>query len=199
MSFIGVSHRIYLASHASTSLDEMDQGASFEIKGRRMIDWTNGADKVSRYFRVREALWLPKWNRMASESDGLNADAKAGLTEIFDLMDQVRDLLGVPLIVHCAFRPEKYNLLVNGAVNSYHKARVIMIEGKRYLVGAVDFHPAFDGLSVPAACDRGKEILRPELDRLGLRMELNGDGAAWIHLDCGPVPKGGNREFRIAS
>lgn len=160
-----------------------------------MIDWTNGADKISRYFRVREATTLRRWNRLANETDGLGNEQKVALTEIFDIMDQVRDILGVPVICHDAFRPEKYNALVNGAVNSSHKARLILVDGKKYFIGAVDFHPNFPGLDEAQSCAKGKEILRPHLETLGLRMELNGDGAPWIHLDNHPVPAGGRREF----
>lgn len=160
-----------------------------------MIDWTNGADKVSRYFKVREAIFLKRFNRLANDTDGLNADAKASIIEIFDLMDQVRDLLGVPIIVHDAFRSAEYNMRINGAANSYHKARIVMIDGRRHFVGAVDFHPEYSGLTIAQSCDKAKNILRPELERLGLRMEKNGIGALWIHLDNGPVPAGGHREF----
>lgn len=160
-----------------------------------MIDWTNGADNVSGYFKVREAITLRRWKRLATESDGLNEDAKAALAVIFNVMDQVRGILGAPIVVHDAFRSEKYNFLVNGAANSSHKARAIIIEGKKYLIGAVDFSPEFQGLTIAQSCDKAKAILRPELERLGLRMELNGDGAEWIHLDNHPVPSGGRREF----
>lgn len=160
-----------------------------------MIDWTNGADKVSRYFKVREAIFLRRLNRMANENDGLNAEAKASLVEIFDIMDSVREILGVPIVTHDAFRSAEYNMKVNGAANSYHKARIVMIEGRRHFVGAVDFHPEFPNLSIGQSCDKAKAILRPELERLGLRMEKNGVGALWVHLDNGPVPAGGHREF----
>lgn len=160
-----------------------------------MTDWTNSADKVSRHFRVREAIYLKRWARLATDADGLNDEAKAAMTEIFEIMDQVRDFLDVPMIVHCAYRSAEYNMKINGAVNSYHRARMITIDGKKFVVGAVDFNPDYPGLTVAQSCDKGKALLRPELERFGLRMEKNGAGALWIHLDNGPVPAGGHREF----
>lgn len=161
-----------------------------------MINWSNTLDKISRYFQVHEGLFLPRWNRLANESDGLTEDSKTGLMSLFQKLDQVRDLLGVPIIVHCGFRPPKYNLLVCGAENSAHIARMILVDGKKYYIAAVDFHPLFSGLEIGAQCDKGKKMIESELESLGLRMEQNGEGAPWIHLDSRPVPSGGDRVFK---
>lgn len=118
------------------------------------------------HFTWREALWLPQWNRAANEADGLNDDVKKNLIQTFQWMEKVRDLFGKPLKVHVAYRPDAYNQLVKGAPSSMHKV------GK-----AVDFDVL--GLS----CDDAKERLKGKLEDWDLRMEDNGAGAPWVHLD----------------
>lgn len=161
-----------------------------------MINWSNPREKLGQHFCTSDALYLPKWNRLANEADGLTDDSKTGLTSLFQKLDQIRDLLGVPIIVHCAFRPSKYNLLVCGAENSAHIARMILVDGKKYYIAAVDFHPLFSGLEIGAQCDKARKLIEPELENLGLRMEDNPLGSPWIHLDSRPVPNGGNRVFK---
>lgn len=137
----------------------------------------NFADPISKHFTFHEALWLPSWSRHGDVTDGLDDQVLTNLGHIFGLMDQVRDEFGAPLIVHVAWRPEKYNELVKGAKNSAHLA----------LAGcaAVDFH--VQGIS----CDEARKAIlqRGLLDKLGLRMEDNGFGAPWVHLDSRvPIP-----------
>lgn len=141
------------------------------------IDWTDHKAKVSEYFSVHEALWLPTWNRLANESDGLTEDVKSNLVIMFKKLDLVRSYLGKPILVHVAFRPTAYNTLVKGAKASSH------------LIGkAVDWHPA--GLD----CDKARELLEPCLEQWGLRMEKL-PNSNWIHNDCKEVPAGGVRYF----
>ena len=139
------------------------------------INWDDPEAKVSRHFTVRDAIWLPQWNRYAVEADGLDGHAKLALERIFDRLDLVRDLLGVPLVIHCAFRPLKYNQLVRGSATSAHVAR--MWQGGH--IAAVDFSP--QGMS----CDAARELIEPELAPINIRME-NLPGSDWIHIDNRP-------------
>lgn len=121
-----------------------------------------------KHFTWKEALWLPKWNRMADESDGLTDEIKQNISRSAAFMDKVREYFGKPINVHCWLRPTAYNALVGGAKSSQH------------LVGnAVDFD--IKGMS----CDdvRARLLADGKLDEWNLRMEDNGAGSSWVHLD----------------
>lgn len=128
--------------------------------------------KPTKWFTIKDMLWLPQWKRLATALDGLSPGVESELAKTFAILDQIRDLFDRPIIVHCAYRPKKYNELVKGAKSSAH------LFGK-----AVDFHV------VGVSCDTVRKILLPRLESLGLRMENNkGD---WIHIDTrAPGPEG---------
>ncbi len=140
------------------------------------MDWLDPSAKVSKFFTVKECLWLPTWKRCADASDGLDDTVKANLKDLCGKLDKVREFLGKPIMVHVTYRPEKYNALIGGAKNSTHKF------GK-----AMDFHVT--GLP----CDEVRKLLLPKLADFGLRME-DLPGSGWIHLDTSePKP---NRFFK---
>ena len=143
------------------------------------IDWTNPSSKVSKYFTVKEALYLPTWNRMANDKDGLNDEIKTNLVALFAKMDLIRDFFGVAVLVHCAYRPEEYNKLIGGAPKSAHKI------GK-----GCDFH--VESLNCDFA--RDKIILAGLLDRLELRMESK-PKSNWVHVDMYPPSVSGGKRF----
>ena len=147
------------------------------------IDWCDPKQKISDYFSVGEALYLPRWERLANEQDGLSDESKTALALLFQKMDKVRELLCVPIIVHVSYRPLAYNTLIGGAIDSSHIARLI----GSYYVAACDFHPLLDYATQGEKCDAGKRMLTSQLDTLGLRMENNQKGSSWIHLDTHPV------------
>src|ERR1700756_219546 len=86
-----------------------------------VIDWSNPNYMVSKHFAVKEALYLPTWGRMATEADGLDDTVKSNLIDLFKRLDQLRDVLGKPIRIHVAFRPDAYNKLIGGAPDSAHK------------------------------------------------------------------------------
>jgi zinc D-Ala-D-Ala carboxypeptidase len=137
-------------------------------------------NKISHWFTWPEATYLPSWDRVAEEKDGLTEEVKTNLEKVFRKLDSIRDHFNRPINVHVAFRPTEYNKLVKGAANSAH------------LYGmAVDFDiKGWD-------CDKAREeILQCGLlEQLGLRMEDN-PGSNWIHLDCHEVHPGGKRFFK---
>ena len=142
------------------------------------VDWSSPADKISRYFRVREALWLPKWNRLAYAGDGLDDHVKARICALAERLDVVRDFLGRPMIVHCWFRPKGYNALVHGSRGSKH-----MSLGPW---SAVDFHCELPSTkSISEACATVRAAIEFKLEAWGLRCE-DFDGP-WVHLDDAPV------------
>jgi uncharacterized protein YcbK (DUF882 family) len=140
---------------------------------------------ISSYFTVHEALWLPSWGRHAEASDGLTDSVLSNLKSVFSKMDKVREYFGHPILVHVAYRPQKYNELVKGAANSSHMA---LEPG----VAAVDFH--IQGIS----CDEVKKAIfqNGKLNEWDLRMEDNGFGANWVHLDTRQVLPGHLRFFK---
>lgn len=144
------------------------------------IDWTDPSCPISKYFSVREALWLPKWNRMAKKSDGLNSEVMSNIAAFAVChMDQVRDFVGIPIHVHCWYRPQTYNERVGGAISSAH-----MSLGDW---SACDWSSDVENSeSIGKSCDILKASLLPYLAEWGIRMENNGTGAEWIHLDSRP-------------
>ena len=134
-----------------------------------MIDWTNQEDKVSSNFSVKDCLYLPQWNRLANEVDGLTDEIKDNLINLCAKMEVVRHFLGdKAIIVHCCYRPALYNALVKGAPNSSHKI------GK-----AMDFH--VEGLGSVEGCLSVREILVPKLEEFELRCENH--SGSWCHVD----------------
>lgn len=130
------------------------------------IDWTNPKTKVSKYFTVRESLWLPQWNRLATETE-LTEITKSNLIQLCTKMDEIREVFGASIVVHCCFRPDLYNKQVGGALNSAHKFGM-----------AIDFHINDYG------CDEAREKINKLglLASLKLRME-DLPGSSWVHID----------------
>lgn len=154
----------------------------------KYIDWSDPTEKISEFFTVKEALWLPQWNRMATEADGLTMEIKANIVYFArEKMDPVRRIVGKTIIVKNWFRPDLYNKLIGGARLSLHK---LGLAGDWYT--DVDGDGDKDGED----CDNLKAMLLPHLETLGIRMEDNGAGARWIHNDGKFVPAGGNRFFK---
>lgn len=154
------------------------------------VNWADPKSKISKYFTVGEAIQLREWKRLANESDGLTEKVKENLYNIFQKMDTIREFIGKPIFVRSAYRPSAYNVAIGGAAQSAHMA------DKEY--GAVDWWTDADGDGDKDGedCDKLKELLMPKLKEWGLRMEDNGKGARWIHVDNKPVPPGGNIFFK---
>ena len=148
-----------------------------------MIDWTDPSDKVSKHFSVWEALFLPKWNRLANESDGLTDEIKSNLINLCEHMDFVRLYFNAPINTHCTFRPVLYNTLVKGAKNSAHLFGMAM---------------DFDVLGMTCKAAQEKILADKKLEIWLMRMEDNTKSntvlPAWVHLDL-RVPPTGNRFF----
>ena len=145
------------------------------------LDWNDPNCKVSKYFTVKECLWLPSWNRMANDSDGLTPQIKANLIALCGKLDIVRDYLNCPINVHCMYRSPKYSELVGGFSTDVHTGNGGV---------AVDFD-----CNPNLSCDEIKNLLLPCIENWSLRMEDNGAGASWIHLDNHAVIH--NRFFKV--
>jgi Peptidase M15 len=138
------------------------------------MDWTNPKDHVTPHFTVADACLLHAFNRLGTPTDGMDP---AKLIVLCQKMEEIRELLGYPINVHCMFRSPEYNLKIGA--------------------------PAHDPHSTNAACDfdcnphltiaQVQGILEPKLEALGIRMERN--TATWCHIDLWPV--GHNRFFYV--
>lgn len=73
-------------------------------------------EEISKYFKWREALWLPSVRGYAVPTpfqlDNIRRQAKE--------LDKVREFLGAPINVHCWLRPAWYNRMLGGAKRSAH-------------------------------------------------------------------------------
>ena len=134
-----------------------------------MIDWTNPSIQVTEHFTVKDCLYLHNWGRLATEADGADFDR---LTELCFALEKVRDILNCPMRVHCIFRSEEYNKSIPGAPTSDPHSRSMACD--------FDCQPFM-------SCDDVKNTLLSHIEELGLRMEDNGAGATWVHIDLCPV------------
>jgi Peptidase M15 len=132
------------------------------------MDWTDGNSSVSDHFSVSDCLTLHSWNRLATEEDGADFDK---LTTLCQVLEQVRAILGAPMSVHCMFRSADYNIQIGANPTDPHN---------RSMACDFDCNPKL-------TCDEVKNILMPHLESLNMRMEDNGNGASWVHLDLCPV------------
>lgn len=134
--------------------------------------------KLGDFFTWRDALWLPRWKRLASIEE-LDPKIIRNLTEVFLKLNQLRKFLNNPIVVVSAFRPPEYNKLIGGAVNSAH------MEGK-----AVDFKVKF------MRPDEVRQIILRYgmLEVLNIRME-DLPGSSWIHIDTRDPGYCGKRFF----
>jgi uncharacterized protein YcbK (DUF882 family) len=136
-----------------------------------------------KYFTWKEALWLPEEKRAVSE-DELTEEIKNNLINTFQWMDKVREWVGKPITVTIALRTMKYHLELYKRINAKRTAKGLpelrVPMGSMHLKGrAVDF------VVVGMSCDdfKKKAIDEGKLEEWNLRMEDNGWGANWIHLD----------------
>jgi hypothetical protein len=150
------------------------------------IDWTNKQSRISKFFTVHEATFLPSWNVYHEPSE----EEKESIKKWAEKMDIVREFLQAPIIIHCWIRPtivscfdpeyngKNYNDFVGGAKNSSH------IDGS-----ATDFHVS----GLKQKCEKIRENLLPKLEEFEIRMEDN-DGD-WVHLDGREVSS--SRFFKV--
>jgi uncharacterized protein YcbK (DUF882 family) len=143
----------------------------YRKQGDFMPDWTNASDSVTEHFTVGDCLTLHNWNRLATEDDGADFDK---LTTLCEKLEEVRDALDCPMKVHCIFRSTAYN----------QEQKILMPTGAdvHSFCEAVDFDCGSE-----LTTDEIKAILLPMLQSFGLRMEDNGPGASWVHIDLHPV------------
>jgi len=88
-------------------------------------DWRN----------VPETLW--RWANFSPEEIACRGDGKIRINEeALDKLQALRDQLGVPLIVHSAYRSPEYNRQVGGAEHSMH------LQGAAFDISMANHNPA---------------------------------------------------------
>lgn len=155
-----------------------------------LIDWSNPDSKISRYFTVRDALWLREWKRMGVLDDGLNDVVKCNIVLMADKLDLVQDFLEKKILIKSWWRPLGYNAAIGGARNSTHMA----LEEASGVDWWTDKNG--DGHLTGEDCFETKASLMFKLEEYGIRMENNFDDARWVHTDDKIVPPGGRRFFK---
>ena len=150
-----------------------------------MTDWTDPTSMVSNHFSVKECTLLPSWGVMHQTS----AAEQANIARTAQVMDQVRELLGRPMNIHCWIRPTQANCPGSSHDgDNYTVAAGSTAPHSAHIIGlAVDFDCGED-------CDTTRQTLMPVLESMGLRME-NRPQSNWVHLDIAEVPPGGHRFF----
>ncbi len=155
-----------------------------------MINWSDPKSKISRFFTVGEALYLPSWGiyHIPSEQE------KKNIEEFAKTIDLVRDLIGIPIVCHVWIRPTS----VNCPGSKYHGKNYNQFVGSvatksAHISGrALDFH--FKGYATNNDCSIMREKIKPHLEKLKLRME--GLYGPWIHLDNMQPGASGKRFFK---
>lgn len=133
-----------------------------------MVDWTDPKAQVTPHFTVYDALQLHRWARLATAEDGVDFDQ---IVKTLVKMEEVRTVLGCPIHVHCTYRSPAYNREIGAIPNDVHASSL-----------ACDFD-----CNDHFTTDEVKSKLLPLLEQMGLRMEDNGPGASWVHLDAHAV------------
>lgn len=149
-------------------------------------------EKISKFFTYKDALWLPEENRMATEADGVTPEILECLKHLFAKMDVVREYFGKPIRVHITFRTMQYHLNLYKQINAKRVAKglpeVRVPMGSGHLKGkATDF----DVMGMSCDDAKAKILADKKLDEWNMRMENNGKGASWVHLDELPVGPSG--------
>lgn len=142
------------------------------------IDWTKVTCQITAHVSVGEAITLHAWNRLANADDGLTDQIKANIVKTCQMMEEIRNIVGCPINIHCMFRSEQYNKEVVKAIpNDVHA------QGE-----AADWD-ALPTLTI----EQAKEKIRPHLEKLNIRLE--GGTPTWLHNDWHAVGPSG-REFK---
>lgn len=160
------------------------------------VDWSNPDSKISKYFTVREATYLPSWKTSHIPTE----QEKANILAIAQKMDLVREFLNEPILVHVWIRPGKascpgtqwdgkdynewlYKNVIWKNLSDEEKAAKKVPNSPHKTGDAVDW--SVKNKSTKEYCALVRQKLLPKLAEWDLRME-DIDGS-WVHLDCKPV------------
>lgn len=171
----------------------------------KKIDWSKPDSKISKYFTVREATYLPSWNVIHEPSE----EEKVRILEVAAKMDLIREFIGESIVVHVWLRPKSlnspghehhgkdynewlYKNIIWKNLSESEKAAKKVPNSPHKDGNAVDW--SIKGKSDNENCDRVRELLEPKLAEFGIRMEdLSGmTKRNWVHVDTRAV---GNKRY----
>lgn len=169
------------------------------------INWSDPKSKVSKYFTVKEVLYLPSWGCYHTPSE----DEKANVLKMAEVMDKVRELVGKPIGVHCWVRPNKANCVIvpsqvqwsrDPAVRKMQEVALATLDYNAFIGSTAKRSPHISGKAVDwdcgESCDETRKKLMPKLEEFNMCME-DVPGGPWVHLDIyEPAIHGGKRFFK---
>ena len=135
------------------------------------IDWTNPECNITENFKVKDALLLHNWGRLATEADGADFGK---LQVLFNKMEEIRGVLGCEIKVHCGFRSQAYN----------ESQGIRPVADVHSMSLAVDFD-ANEAMTIQQVKDK----LEPLLEQLQIRLERG--TTTWVHIDLHSVGPSG--------
>lgn len=154
-------------------------------------NWADPTSHITTHFTVHEATYLPGW-RIHHVPTSTEA---AEIIETAQKMEEVRAILGKPMIVTSWIRPAitqaagQPNSPFNG--RSYNSSVIGAARDSPHIYGkAVDF--VVPGMT----CDAVRDFLRYRLEELNICME-DMKGYGWVHLDRYPPERHGRRAFTV--
>lgn len=169
------------------------------------INWTDPKAKVSKYFTVKEVLYLPNWNTYHVPSE----EEKANIIKMAEVMDKVREFINKPIKVHCWIRPNKANcpgfdpfiIKLDPKAKDYitKKTALAVLDYNSFIGSTAKRSPHIFGKAVDWSCGEDCNITRQKLmsklEEFNMCMEdIPGQ---WIHLDIyEPAIHGGKRFFK---
>jgi len=170
-----------------------------KVEIKQDINWLDPQFKISKYFTVKDATYLPSWNcyHTPSEQEKLNILAKA------KTLDLIRDYLNLPINVTVWIRPTKinspgFNPNSIKADTDKKKQALKELNYNKYIGGATK-SAHIEGLAVDwyckkISCDEIRNKLLPKLEEFNIRIE-DLPGSNWVHSDI-RTPINNNRYFK---
>ena len=58
--------------------------------------------KISEFFSMFQALYLPTWKRCGNEADGLTKETQDNVTKVAKVLDSIKTLLNREITIDCA-------------------------------------------------------------------------------------------------
>jgi zinc D-Ala-D-Ala carboxypeptidase len=121
---------------------------------------------LTEHFSLKEMTYLPRLHRCATKEDGLDDVILYNLKRACGVLEQIRAVIGKPIVVINGYRSETYNADVGGAEHSAH------LFGK-----ACDFYVR--GMTG----EQVRQLILPYCKTIKFRVEL---GTPHVHIDIKP-------------
>jgi hypothetical protein len=152
------------------------------------INWYDPKSHVTLHFTVHEATYLPSWGIYHTATDA----ERTALVKTCLLLEKIRDVLALPLTVHCMIRPNR----VECPTSPHHHGDYNAAIGSTARRSAHIFGLACDFSVKGMTADQVRAALIPRMEEWRFCME-DLPGSGWVHVDtCEPPVHGGRRYFK---